>query len=220
MIHLYAFAKNLRSLPVERGVEGSPLEVCEVEGATAVVSRLQATPLQTTHEALIRHGLVVEALLDHADSLLPVRFGERFDDEDGIAAAARRLRPDVRSRLDRLEGCVEVGVRVVDRRRQEPVVHAPDGTGYMHAQLELSRARDRMVSALHAPLDENASASAVGAPGAGGVVHTASYLVRRDAVPAFTRLVDGYAATHPQLTVVCTGPWAPYSFAGEAEAAA
>jgi len=204
VIHLYAFAKNLRSLPVERGVEGSPLEVCEVEGATAVVSRLQATPLQTTHEALIRHGLVVEALLD----------------QDGIAAAARRLRPDVRSRLDSLEGCVEVGVRVVDPRREEPAVRAPDGTGYMHAELELSRARDRMVRALHAPLDENASASAVGAPGAGGVVHTASYLVRREAVPAFTRLVDGYAATHPQLTVVCTGPWAPYSFAGEAEAAA
>ena len=216
MIHLYAFAKNLRGLPDERGVEGSPLEMCEVTGATAVVSRVQATPLQPTHEALVRHGLVVEALLDRVDSLLPVRFGERFEGEDGIAAAARRLRPDVRSRLDRLEGCVEVGVRVVDRRREELAVHAPDGAGYMHAQLELSRARDQMVRNLHAPLDEHASASAVGAPRAGGVVHTASYLVRRDAVPTFTRLVDGYAATHPQLTVVCTGPWAPASFAGAA----
>jgi hypothetical protein len=184
------------------------------------VSRLQATALQTTHEALIRHGIVVEALLDRVDSLLPVRFGERFEDEDGIVAAARRLRPDLRHRLDRLEGCVEVGVRVVDRRREEPEVHAPGGAGYMRAQLELLRARDQMVRALHGPLDEHASASAVAAPGAEDVVHTASYLVRRDAVRTFTGLVDGYAATHPQLTVVCTGPWAPYTFAGEAEAAA
>jgi hypothetical protein len=51
----------------------------------------------------------------------------------------------------------------------------------------------------------------------GGPGDTA-YLVERSEVGALRETVDRFAATHPDVSVVCTGPWAPYSFAGGAGA--
>jgi hypothetical protein len=41
----------------------------------------------------------------------------------------------------------------------------------------------------------------------------AAYLVDRDAIGAFTRLVARLDDRHPGLQLLCTGPWPPYSFA-------
>jgi hypothetical protein len=42
----------------------------------------------------------------------------------------------------------------------------------------------------------------------------ASYLVESDQVDEFAALVRDLQQTNPDLTVSCTGPWAPYSFVG------
>jgi hypothetical protein len=52
-----------------------------------------------------------------------------------------------------------------------------------------------------------------------GAVSESAYLVPRASVAAVRGLVDRFAAEHPEATVVCTGPWAPYSFAEERDAA-
>jgi hypothetical protein len=41
----------------------------------------------------------------------------------------------------------------------------------------------------------------------------AAYLVDRRAVAGFTRLVARLDERHPELRLLCTGPWPPYSFA-------
>ena len=41
----------------------------------------------------------------------------------------------------------------------------------------------------------------------------ARYLVARSDVAGFAAEVERYAREHPELAVVCTGPWAPYTFA-------
>jgi Gas vesicle synthesis protein GvpL/GvpF len=40
--------------------------------------------------------------------------------------------------------------------------------------------------------------------------------VDRGAVESFVELVRRLQDTHSELDVLCTGPWPPYSFAGEA----
>jgi gas vesicle protein GvpL/GvpF len=217
VIHLYAFARNLRGLPPERGLDGVPLESRAVEGATAVVSRVEAPESGASQAALVQHGLVVEAVLERADSVVPVRFGQRFHDDADLRAAARRLRPGLGTRLGAVEGCVEVGIRVVDRSPVAPLPETgnTDGTAYMRARLETLSARDGLVRALHVPLERRAAACVVSKGGAREVVHEAAYLVRRESIGGFTAVVDRFVARHPGLTVLCTGPWAPYSFAGE-----
>ena len=41
------------------------------------------------------------------------------------------------------------------------------------------------------------------------------YLVPTENVAAFQRAVQHLQADHPELTIVCTGPWPPYSFGAD-----
>jgi hypothetical protein len=219
VIHLYAFASNLRGLPAQAGIAGCPLESLVVDCSTAVVSRAPTADGDVSEEAVVRHGLVVEAVLDRCDGIVPARFGERFADEAALRAAAARLRPSLSERLRRLEGCVEIAVRVVDPRDVDPP-SATNGTGYMAAKLGELHERDAIMEALHHPLEYEACASIVATPRAGKLVHEGAYLVRRAGLGRFRARVDRYAGEHPELTVVCTGPWAPYTFADGVEEAA
>jgi hypothetical protein len=196
VIQLYAFTLGLRELPE---VDGVALEARELGPVTAVVG--------DTADAL-HHGLVVEALLDCAESVLPVRFGERFGDAAALAAAvAPRLRTLERA-LAALAGCVEIGVRVL--REDDGVPEAADGASYMRARAESEAA----IAGLHRTLRDRAKDSVASGPLR--LRHDTGYLVRRGDVSAFAREVDRYAAAHPELTLLCTGPWAPYSFAATA----
>jgi hypothetical protein len=44
----------------------------------------------------------------------------------------------------------------------------------------------------------------------------AAYLVDRGAVEEFVAAVRRLQHRHPELAVVCTGPWPPFSFTGDA----
>jgi hypothetical protein len=209
VIHLYAFVRDLDELPVVAGVGGAALETVEVGAATAVVS---ADAGRTAHDDPLRHGLVVEALAERARSVLPARYGERFPDPRSLVEAAERLVPDVATRLDRLEGRVEIGVRVVGNSVGADVPPA-DGAGYMRARLRELNERDALVRELHADLEREAYDSAVAPAAAPRLLHDGAYLVGRDTVEGFRERVERYASAHPELTLVCTGPWAPYSFA-------
>lgn len=187
MIWLYAFVRGLGDLPF--GLDARPFgSVVAVTGAD------EPDPL--------RHGLVVESLLGAAEAVLPVRFGERFDTEPDLAAAVEPRLEALERQLDRVAGCVEVGVRVVPRG--EPA-NRDDGAAYMRARLEEHLA----VEDVHRRLAAQARAS-VQTSG------NADYLVDRSDVDAFTVAVQELVDSHPALDILCTGPWAPYNFAAAA----
>ena len=184
MIYLYAFVEGLREL--EPGLEARPF------GALlAVTGEEEPDPL--------RFGLAVERLRESADSVLPVRFGERFaDDEELSAAVAPRLEV-LERRLAHVAGCVEVGVRIVPTAGPEG---ATDGAGYMAARLREQRAVEEIHEALSAEARDSVRTDL-----------DAGYLLDRAEVDHFSLSVARLLESHPTLDLVCTGPWAPYSFA-------
>lgn len=188
MIHLYAFVHGLRGLP-----EG--LEEIELGGVSAVVGRV-AEPLAPTTDNVLEHGRVVESLLDHADAVLPARLGEPFADAATLRQATAAQLSALQQRLLRVRGCVEFAVRIAPAG-----VDRSDGTSYLH---DLAR-RDAALNAAHDALDAHALASRVERT---GNLFRAAYLVRRNEAAEF--------ADHAARVGTCTGPWAPYSFAGEA----
>jgi hypothetical protein len=184
MIHLYAFVRGPRQ--VEPGLEVRPF------GSLGVVTGAEeADPLQ--------HGLVVERLLDRADAVLPVRFGERFGTEDDLAAAIAPRLEALERQLDHVAGCVEVGVRIVPRRE---AAHADDGAAYMRARLREQLSTDELHRALAAKARDSVQTN-----------RDVGYLVARADIGAFSVAVERLLESHPALDVLCTGPWAPYSFA-------
>jgi hypothetical protein len=207
MIHLYAFTLGQRELPEIDGLGGAALEARSFGPLTAVVSEGDGNG-EASDDA-VRHGVVVEALLECADSVLPVRFGQQFADEEGLAAAVAERRDALEAALADLSGCVEIGVRVMPEDGPLPT-DAADGTAYMRA----IAGRKAATVGLHRALLPHARAS-VTAPSS-RLRDDTGYLVRREDVTEFASAVDRYVAAHPELTVLCTGPWAPYSFAAAA----
>ena len=190
MIELYAFACGIRSLP--DGCRAAQL------GHVAVVF---GSAGGETRDDAVRHGLVVQALLETCDAVLPVRFGERFSDVTALVAAVTPRVHELENRLAAVDGCVELAVRAARAERA-----VSDGAAYMRAGLEATRA----ASTLHALLRERARAAVVAQS---PLLHDGCYLVARDDVDDFAARVAGYGAEHPELSLVCTGPWAPASFA-------
>jgi Gas vesicle synthesis protein GvpL/GvpF len=143
----------------------------------------------------VEHGLVVESLVGRCTSVLPARYGERFPDETALRRAAEPRLAELERRLDELAGCVEIGVRVAPPEERASV---ETGTDYMRA----AGRRDADLRALDRRLQPRARRCA-----------DARYLVARSDLAGFAAEVERYAQEHPELAVVCTGPWAPYTFA-------
>jgi hypothetical protein len=206
VIHLYAFTYPGAPLPVVAGIDGGELETCPLDGIAAVVGNVETG---SGREAVLAHGLVVEALRDVTPAVLPVRFGERFADRSALRDAVGPRVQALRAGLARVEGCAEFGVRMMTEEETHGVTQAADGSTYMRARLASLERADAVAAELHRPLARCARATVL----APGTDHAAAYLVRNEERPAFERTLAGFVSAHPEVTVVCTGPWAPYSFA-------
>ena len=189
MIHVYGIVDALRELPPLAGIDGAGLERRRVNGLELVVSDFDGADV--TQEAVLKHAEVVDELTKRCDAVLPAQFGPAFGDEDDLASAIRAKAPELERGLELVRGCVELGVRVVGED-----VNATTGTEYMRARLAQQRAVE--------PLERLSRASSANA-----------YLVSSENVDAFRDAVRRLQDEHPELTIVCTGPWPPYSFGAE-----
>jgi hypothetical protein len=71
---------------------------------------------------------------------------------------------------------------------------------------------ERIAEQLHAPLAAMAVSDTRRVLVTPQLLLTAAYLVPRDRTEAFRHRVDALGASHPDLRVLCTGPWPPYHF--------
>jgi hypothetical protein len=209
MICLYAVTEvapqGFRGL----GLESQPVVSLEFEGLhLAHSSHRDDFELDVTPEALWAYEAVVDELLD-LGAVLPFRFGTTLPDRAAAEALLQKDGGQFRQRLAELRGRVELAVRVA-LPPEETGAPPDDGAGYLAVRARAERAREQLL----APLESAAVASAKREAGAPSVV-SASYLVRRDEVDQFASLVRDLQERNPELALSCTGPWAPYSFAGE-----
>jgi len=163
-------------------------------------------------EALWRHEELVEALLEHRD-LLPFRYGTRCEDEDAAARAVSKREAELRSALERIRGAVELSVRVlVGQPSQQPSSSGENAADYLAARTRAAVLAQAVSDAVHEPLRAVARASRVRAADSPSEQLRAAYLVDRDRVDDFVRAVAALQQCRPDLRLLCTGPWAPYSF--------
>jgi hypothetical protein len=221
MIWMYAICDRPELPPPRRrGLAQAPLDgLCEGP-LLAVFTRHGYSVGAPAPDALWAHERVVERLMTDR-SVLPVRFGSTFDDEDGV----RRLLIDRQSwlldLLERVRGRVELGVRVVQTvPEHSPAVVSlgggPTRTGrdYLYEKLQNGRRAAQVSSDIDVPLTGLAVERRQQPPYGTDEVLRASYLVERGTVARFRGAVEALQRTHPELGILCTGPWPPYSFVG------
>ena len=210
-VYVYAIMRTGgRRLDGLRGIADAPVEAVPMGDLEAIVSRHAGRVPEPTEEALVRHDAVCSTLM--ADGpVAPIRFGAVFSDAASLTSEIAARRDDLRRILARLEGHVEMGVRVL-RAPPSNEGAATTGTDYLRRRLEDRRAALRAASAVDERLGAVAAARRARKLETPELVLSVSYLVAHADVERFLEAVEAVASGRPDLSLVCTGPWAPYSF--------
>jgi hypothetical protein len=214
MLYLYAFSEPPTTIPSVAGIGGSPLAVERVDRVDAVISVLRgAAPVEVSEDAIRAHARVVEDVARQNAAVLPARFGRGYRDVDALREAVRARATELSDGLARVRGCLEVGLRVLVPPHEHAAGVPSSGGEYLRARLDERLRGERLADALHAPLDTMARASTCSVLATPRLLLSASYLVPHDALDAFRDAVAELQRAHPDLSLACTGPWPPYSFA-------
>lgn len=225
MIHVYAVTDRDPPAISRAGVDGIPVKTLVEGDLGAVYSRHDGAPSAPSAETALAHAGVCDALMDRGVDLLPVRYGTRYADEQALRAGIGDRRAWLLERLQQVRGHVELGLRVLwdddaESTDHRQPVEEEDGRAYLLRRVEQEQRRRvrraaarRAADRVHEPLvaaSTDAREELLATP---RLLLTAAYLVPRGDVGAFRDLVERLAAQTPELEILCTGPWPPYSFA-------
>ncbi|MEW2614670.1 GvpL/GvpF family gas vesicle protein [Streptomyces sp. NPDC047880] len=227
------------------GVAGDPPRTLTHHGLVAVVSHVperdfaeeplhaHLEDLDWLTETARAHQGVIDALTT-VTTPLPLRLGTVFHDDSGVRTMMEAREESFRQTLERLEGRVEWGVKVyAESEPQEtprPAQKPASGRDYLRQRRMQTRSHEEMwqkaeafSTRLHEELSAFAEDSRLHPPqnpalskATGRNVLNAAYLVPRAHSEEFVELVDRTKGDLPGMRVELTGPWAAYSFAGEA----
>jgi hypothetical protein len=182
----------------------APLQLVASRGLAAVCAPARDQE-EVTPDELWRHEEVVEALMETRD-VLPVRYGTRVADEQAAARVLEERHSHLVRALDGVRGAAEVSLRVImAANASEPA----SGSDYLRAKAR----REAAAQAVDEPLSAVARRSVRRPTTAPSELLRAAYLTDRAEVEAFARLVARLQEETPELRLLCTGPWPPYSFA-------
>jgi hypothetical protein len=162
-----------------------------------------ANPDTVDADALWRHEQRLEELMK-LRPLLPVRYGTRVHDEAAAAAAVAGRGAKLMAQLDHVRGAVELSIRVRSAAPTPPP-STESGVEYLRARTAASRAGDEVHEALE-PLARDSRVFGGAEP------LRAAYLVAQPDVDGFVERVREIQGERPELAILCTGPWPPYSF--------
>jgi hypothetical protein len=206
------------------GLGAHPVSCRTVAGLAVWAEELDGAP-EVSVEAIRRHHDVVRAAWALAPACLPVRFGQWLADAGALQETVEEQRAELERALARVTGAGEHGVRI-----SEPGIipgpspkHEPQPTSgreYMERLREKVRAQDEhethgrtVASELEASLEGTIRAQRVDrlTPEQGLV--SVSHLVSREREREYAAGISRFQGSHPELEILCTGPWPPYSFA-------
>ena len=167
--------------------------------------------------------------------VLPTRFSTVYRSEATMVAALAERGEQLRSSLARVGGRLEWGVKAyaVPGCEGDPTAGkgAESGAGMAYlkrrraqilARQEFSRTAAASAQEVYSELSGHAAQARLYPPQANALSRTkapmllnAAYLIDADGSAEFDSEVAAAAAAHPDLKLDLTGPWPPYSFAGQ-----
>lgn len=215
------------------GIDGAAVRAVDVSSFEAWVSDVREIPVRASVERLRAHDAVCAAALESKETPLPIRFGQAFAGDEQAKAAILAKASQLSDRLRRVAGCVEL--RVVVRPLADVAGSAVGadvatdegasadegpGTAFLRRLAKAGRAEIAGEAACEEArhvLRAAAKALIVDlqpCDAARGVSYFAM-LVRRDDVDSVREIAQNALSAHSSHLLVM-GPFAPYSFAGDA----
>ncbi len=178
------------------GVDGSStLYTVDYGKLSALVSDIDTTDPDRSDEAVETHDDVLRSAIkhDHVKTVVPMGFGMAFKNARTLKGVIRGAQRAFRKALNDVEGCIELGVKVLK----------PD-------------TEDADTDAIRTTLDETLGSISVGETDddlfSDQLLANRSYLVEQDKRDVFDDAVEEIEAEYEDAIVQYTGPWAPYNF--------
>lgn len=216
--------------PALAGIGAGGVEAVVSNDIAAWVEEVPVRPVATL-ESLRAHHRVVQAAAA-AGPALPARFGTSAEDAEALRESLQEAAAAYRAGLERVRDAVEYGVRIAGGAGTEgaPAAEAARGgdaaagAGPGRAHLERLRARHRererrlrdarrLAGELREELGSRLREERVDVdPRTGGTI---AHLVAVPDADAWLAAVDKVRRRRPELELVVTGPWPPYSFTPE-----
>jgi hypothetical protein len=232
--NIYAIAtRDMQLPPGLTGLGDCALSTVSWGSLAAVTSPLAPCGLRRTTENVLRHGAIVEELQARGPTL-PVRFGTVVADPEGVAHALAERYAELTVDLARLGDKAEFGLTVLwnrprgddDGHPDDPVPpmgddgvrHGP-GTRNLQARLAASRrdAARRKVARIIAREIDTALGSQVlerrcSIAPTDRLAVRAAFLIEPIRFAVCQQSINEVRRQHPELRVLVSGPWSPYSF--------
>ncbi|MEU1127114.1 GvpL/GvpF family gas vesicle protein [Streptomyces sp. NPDC005899] len=252
----YVYAVGRAGTPLDTALTGHPgleegaLRTVPGDGLVAVVSSVPSESFDSAGiasrmedlgllEVMARtHHAVVESASAHT-TVLPMRLATVYADDARVRTMLDERGPEFDALLSRLEGHVELGVKVYADPRQAATAAATVGGGqdsgraaspgraYLQQRRaqrqnhrDAYRAAGAVAAAIPARVADIARAHMSHRPQQGELARAAgenianeAYLVHASQEAEFRAALEGLADGVPGVEVEVTGPWAPYSFA-------
>lgn len=196
--HLYTYGvvgDDSFELDVEGVGGGSPVRTVEYRTLSAVVTDIDELEPERSDENVRAHDDVLQAVIesDGGRTVVPMQFGMVFKSARTLKNVLRSGRRAFRKALNDVDGCVELGVKLVVDEDTEVDREAvrEDVSGRLAVVSKRDVENDLFSDRL---------------------VLNRSYLVAYDGQDAFSEEVEAIRDEYDDLTVQYSGPWAPYSF--------
>ena len=220
------------------GIDGASVRALEVDGLLAWVSDIASAAVEPSVARVKAHDAVCAAAMENGDTPLPVRFGQTFVDDVATVAGITSRARELRARLARVAGCAELRVLITRGRDSDPAVTTSESTdaspGEVGSGEELEGPGTAFLRRL-ARAGRAELAREIGCEEARHAIRAAAkafivdqrrcetarglayfpVLVRHDDVLAFREVVT-HTLPSQIIHLSVLGPFAPYSFAGDA----
>lgn len=236
MLYLYAIVEaGCAPLALPLGFEDIALEIVPF-GAFSLVTGARAESPPRQEAAIRRHMDVLEALMPQC-TLLPVRFGTVFPDFENLARSMTGMQDTITADLQRLRGMLELGLTVTARGAPPVPIVLPrvadiggalsdepgPGLRYIatkraeHEQREREMHENEELSARScAPFLDIVSEHVWRAlPALAGRGISVALLLPAARLETFHLALEDLILAAPDLKILCTGPWPPFTFVGE-----
>ena len=226
MIYLYAITPHSDgALPGMLGLNNEPIKrfrVNEIEAIISDCSKVQSNPTPST---LWMHEGVVEALMKERCTL-PVCYGTCLENEGELDRMIRAGYDSLLHDLDRLNGCIELGLRVIPTgkarktRQEEPAsrrLPAESGSLYMQSRMEALKKNaapvlDTDAAEIHRRLLDKVVDGKYEIHDRPVSMITGAYLVQKVNLHQVQNIIGELRMQLNEYKIMCTGPWPPYNF--------
>ncbi|HWV37876.1 MAG TPA: GvpL/GvpF family gas vesicle protein [Vulgatibacter sp.] len=222
IVYGVAEARRLAEEELPRGLDGAKLVAVEHGDLAALLSRVERGAGHADAERALAFADVVDRL-HRRMTILPMRYGCFLPRPEAAKAFLRRHERELGEALAALDGCEEVGLRLLLPRRSGRAGRsdAPTGRAYLLARRRFYEEQDRAEQTARAWAERAETALAGGfresrrehVDRPDGTLLSLSFLVERSETAAFLEACGRFRSELPgEIAAVCTGPFPPYVF--------